>query len=107
RAAARAPGHQLPRRAAQDLAAAGRRGRGRRLRRGDRAVSDASSSSGSDGVRLQKVLAGAGVASRRVAEQYIVAGRVRVNGVVVTELGTRIDPANDLVDVDGTAVQLD
>ena len=57
--------------------------------------------------RLQKVLANAGVASRRVCEQYIVAGRVRVNGVVVTELGSRVDPAVDLVDVDGTAVQLD
>lgn len=60
-----------------------------------------------EGVRLQKVLANAGVASRRVCEQYIVEGRVRVNGEVVTELGTRIDPASDLVDVDGTAIQLD
>jgi 23S rRNA pseudouridine2605 synthase/16S rRNA pseudouridine516 synthase len=60
-----------------------------------------------EGVRLQKVLANAGVASRRVAEELIVQGRVRVNGVVVTELGSRIDPENDLVDVDGTAVQLD
>ncbi|MFT4051923.1 MAG: pseudouridine synthase [Microbacterium sp.] len=60
-----------------------------------------------EGIRLQKVLANAGVASRRVCEQYISAGRVRVNGRVVTELGTRIDPASDLVDVDGTAVQLD
>lgn len=60
-----------------------------------------------EGVRLQKVLANAGVASRRVCEEYIVAGRVRVNGRVVTELGTRIDPAADLVDVDGTAIQLD
>ena len=60
-----------------------------------------------EGVRLQKVLANAGVASRRVAEDLIVAGRVRVNGEVVTELGSRIDPENDLVDVDGTAVQLD
>lgn len=60
-----------------------------------------------DGVRLQKVLANAGVASRRVAEQLIVEGRVRVNGSVVTELGSRIDPESDLVDVDGTAVQLD
>ena len=63
--------------------------------------------SGAEGVRLQKVLANAGVASRRVAEDLIVAGRVRVNGQVVTELGTRIDPETDLVDVDGTAVQLD
>jgi 23S rRNA pseudouridine2605 synthase/16S rRNA pseudouridine516 synthase len=60
-----------------------------------------------EGVRLQKALANAGVASRRVSEQLIVEGRVRVNGVVVTELGSRIDPATDLVDVDGVAVQLD
>ncbi|HCJ50080.1 pseudouridine synthase [Microbacterium sp.] len=60
-----------------------------------------------EGVRLQKVLANAGVASRRVCEDYIVQGRVRVNGVVTTELGTRIDPEVDLVDVDGTAIQLD
>lgn len=60
-----------------------------------------------EGVRLQKVLAAAGVASRRVVEQYIVEGRIRVNGVVVEELGRRIDPETDLVDVDGTAIQLD
>ncbi|WOF21959.1 pseudouridine synthase [Microbacterium betulae] len=60
-----------------------------------------------EGIRLQKVLANAGVASRRVSEQLIVEGRVRVNGVIVSELGARIDPENDLVDVDGTAVQLD
>src|SRR5918994_1476644 len=60
-----------------------------------------------EGVRLQKVLANAGVASRRVSEDLIVQGRVRVNGVVVTELGNRIDPETDIVDVDGTAIQLD
>jgi len=59
------------------------------------------------GVRLQKVMAAAGVASRRVSEQLIEAGRVEVNGEVVTELGRRIDPETDLVSVDGTAVQLD
>lgn len=42
-----------------------------------------------------------------MCEEYIVDGRVRVNGRVVTELGTRIDPTSDLVDVDGTAIQLD
>ena len=67
----------------------------------------AAAGSDGEGVRLQKVLANAGVASRRVSEQYIVEGRVRVNGQVVTEPGTRIDPASDLVDVDGTAIQLD
>ncbi|MBN9190932.1 MAG: rRNA pseudouridine synthase, partial [Microbacterium sp.] len=60
-----------------------------------------------EGVRLQKALANAGVASRRVVEDMIVAGRIRVNGTVVTELGSRIHPDRDLVDVDGTAVQLD
>jgi 23S rRNA pseudouridine2605 synthase/16S rRNA pseudouridine516 synthase len=59
------------------------------------------------GVRLQKVMAAAGVASRRVSEQLIEAGRVEVNGQVVTELGRRIDPVTDLVAVDGMAVQLD
>jgi 23S rRNA pseudouridine2605 synthase/16S rRNA pseudouridine516 synthase len=59
------------------------------------------------GVRLQKVMAAAGVASRRVSEQLIEAGRVEVNGQVVTELGRRIDPETDLVAVDGMAVQLD
>ena len=60
-----------------------------------------------DGVRLQKVLAHAGVASRRVVEDMIVAGRVTVNGEPATELGRRIDPEVDLVAVDGQAVQLD
>ncbi|MFD6055399.1 pseudouridine synthase [Agromyces sp. NPDC060279] len=57
--------------------------------------------------RLQKVLSAAGVASRRVIEDYLVQGRIEVNGKVVTELGTRVDPAVDHVSVDGVAVQLD
>lgn len=64
-------------------------------------------SEGTHGERLQKVLAAAGVASRRVCEELIVAGRVAVNGEVVAELGSRVDPTTDLVAVDGTAVQLD
>jgi pseudouridine synthase len=51
--------------------------------------------------RLQKLLARAGVASRRAAEEMIAAGRVRVNGVVVTEMGTRANPATDKIEVDG------
>jgi len=66
-----------------------------------------SAESGTQGERLQKVMAAAGVASRRVSEDLIVAGRVTVNGKVVTELGRRVDPAVDKVAVDGTAVQLD
>lgn len=57
-----------------------------------------------DGVRLQKHLSRAGVASRRAAEAMIEAGRVRVNGEVVRELGTRIDADRDRVEVDGRAV---
>ncbi len=60
-----------------------------------------------EGQRLQKVLAAAGVASRRVSEDLIVAGRVAVNGKTVTELGRRVDPERDQVSVDGVAVQLD
>ena len=52
-------------------------------------------------VRLQKLIAGAGLASRRKAEVLISAGRVTVNGQVVTELGTKIDPEHDHVKVDG------
>lgn len=55
--------------------------------------------------RLQKILARAGISSRRHAEQLIVAGRVRVNGKVVSELGARADADRDKVEVDGnTAV---
>lgn len=60
-----------------------------------------------DGVRLQKVMASAGVASRRVSEEMISSGRVRVNGKVVTELGRRIHPETDKIAVDNVAVQLD
>jgi 23S rRNA pseudouridine2605 synthase len=55
-------------------------------------------------VRLQKALASSGLGSRRACEELIVAGRVRVNGTTVRELGTRIDPATDEVMVDGAPV---
>jgi 23S rRNA pseudouridine2605 synthase len=55
------------------------------------------------GTRLQKVLAQAGVGSRRAAEELIAAGRVKVNGRVA-ELGNRVDPERDRVEVDGVAV---
>lgn len=51
--------------------------------------------------RLQKFLARAGIASRRAAETLITAGRVKVNGAIVRELGTKVDGAKDLVVVDG------
>jgi 23S rRNA pseudouridine2605 synthase len=57
------------------------------------------------GVRLQKYLSQAGVASRRRSEELITAGRVSVNGEVVRELGTRVDPARDEVVVDGARIE--
>ena len=56
-----------------------------------------------EGERLQKVLARAGIGSRRVAEDLIDAGRVRVNGKVAV-LGRRVDPEVDVVAVDGTPI---
>src|SRR6266403_5078748 len=55
--------------------------------------------------RLQKILAHAGVASRRHAEELIQAGRVTVNGHKVTELGSKADPASDVIKVDGKKVR--
>ncbi len=59
------------------------------------------------GVRLQKVLAQAGVASRRASEELIANGRVSVDGVVVRELGVRVDPSTAVIHVDGMRLQLD
>jgi 23S rRNA pseudouridine2605 synthase len=55
--------------------------------------------------RLQKIIAAAGVASRRKSEELIVSGRVLVNGQVVTELGTKADPEHDHIRVDGKLLQ--
>ncbi len=55
--------------------------------------------------RLQKFLAGAGVCSRRTAEDMILAGRVTVNGARVTRMGTQVDPERDAVKVDGKRIR--
>lgn len=59
------------------------------------------------GVRLQKVLAQAGVASRRASEQMIADGRVSVDGQIVRTQGVRVDPANQVIHVDGERLILD
>ncbi len=59
---------------------------------------------GSDGHRLQKVLAASGIASRRACEELMSAGRVEVDGQVVTRLGTRVDPERSVIRVDGKRI---
>ncbi len=66
-------------------------------------------SAGRDGapVRLQKILAQAGVASRRASEDLIFRGRVEVNGKTVREMGVKVDPVTAVIRVDGTRIVLD
>ena len=54
--------------------------------------------------RLQKLIAQAGLASRRKAETMIAEGRVRVNGRIVTQAGTKADPHTDKIEVDGKRI---
>jgi 23S rRNA pseudouridine2605 synthase len=54
--------------------------------------------------RLQKIIAHAGIASRRHAEQLIVSGQVRVNGIVVTQLGSKADPSKDKIEAAGRLI---
>jgi 23S rRNA pseudouridine2605 synthase len=54
--------------------------------------------------RLQKILASAGIASRRGAEEYIRQGRVKVDGKVVVEMGLQVDPLHQLIELDGKLV---
>src|ERR1051325_3642802 len=54
--------------------------------------------------RLQKIIAHAGLASRREAEQWILDGRVAVNGTIVTKLGTQADAGKDSIKVDGKRI---
>lgn len=60
-----------------------------------------------DGVRLQKLMAQAGVASRRVCEMMIREGRVVVDDEIITELGVRVDPRTSHIQVDGVTIQTD
>lgn len=60
-----------------------------------------------EGIRLQKVLSQAGIASRRVAERMILDGRVEVDCHIVTEMGTRVDTTKSVIRVDGARVQVD
>jgi 23S rRNA pseudouridine2605 synthase/16S rRNA pseudouridine516 synthase len=76
-------------------------------KRGPRAEVPQSELHDADGTRLQKVMASAGVASRRVCEEMIAEGRVEVDGQVVTELGVRVDPKSAVIHVDGLRIQLD
>ncbi|SET54076.1 pseudouridine synthase [Paenibacillus sp. NFR01] len=55
--------------------------------------------------RLQKILAQAGVASRRKCEELILAGKVEVNGEIVTEMGTKADPEQDIIKVSGKPIR--
>ena len=82
---------------------------GRRRSRAGRAAPPSSGvdEPASGSVRLQKVLARAGVSSRRGGEALITAGRVKVNDEVVTELGARVDPAVDRISVDGRLIELE
>lgn len=57
--------------------------------------------------RLQKYLANSGIASRRKAEEYILAGKVKVNGKVVTELGTKVNSEKDVIEFEGKRVNND
>lgn len=60
-----------------------------------------------EGDRLQKILSAAGVCSRRAAEELIITGRVKVDGRVVRELGTRADPRTSRIEVDGERIPTD
>lgn len=55
-------------------------------------------------IRLQKVLAAAGLGSRRKCEEYITAGRVTVDGVIADELGSRVNPDTQVIHVDGVRI---
>ena len=67
-------------------------------------MTEAHEESAAEGLRLQKVLAQAGLGSRRACEELIASGRVEVDGQIVVEQGTRVDPVKAIVRVDGQRV---
>lgn len=75
-----------------------------RERYANKPVTGTPKTSGEEGERLQKVLARAGMGSRRACEELIDAGRVEVNGEIVIEQGVRVDPEKDEIKVDGLTV---
>ncbi len=56
-------------------------------------------------IRLQKFLAEAGIASRRKAEQFILQGKIKVNGKIITELGTKVDPKKDIIEFENKKIK--
>ena len=93
------PGAATTERVESDASNVSARGR----RRGETASFEGAASAGE---RLQKVLASVGVSSRRAGEELIRTGRVRVNGKVVQQVGSRVDPSRDRIEVDGRELQL-
>ena len=56
-------------------------------------------------IRLQKYLAECGIASRRKCEEYIAQGKIKVNGEITTELGTKVNPQKDIIEYNGKKVK--
>jgi len=99
------PGSRKPKGKGKGKAASARTGRRPAKRAIDVTPLPAGDAAADGRVRLNRFLASAGVCSRRTADEHIAAGRVSVNGEVVTELGARIDPATDEVRHDGRTVE--